>query len=106
MDNINKTIDETTNIENEPVLSCLKQIRSQLRNQAPLIHCITNYVTANDVANLLLACGASPIMADELNIQQKWLTLLPVLQLLQSVLEILQTRELSPCSWPEKPLKE
>ena len=24
MDNINKTIDETTNIENEPVLSCLK----------------------------------------------------------------------------------
>lgn len=37
MDNINKTIDETTNIENEPVLSCLRQIRSQLRNQAPLI---------------------------------------------------------------------
>ena len=33
MDNINKTIDETTNIENEPVLSCLKQIRSQLRNK-------------------------------------------------------------------------
>ncbi len=30
----------------------------------PLIHCITNYVTANDVANVLLACGASPIMAD------------------------------------------
>ena len=42
MDNMNKTIDETTNIENEPVLSCLKQIRSQLRNQAPLIHCITH----------------------------------------------------------------
>ena len=31
----------------------------------PIVHCITNYVTANDVANLLLACGASPIMADE-----------------------------------------
>ena len=31
----------------------------------PLIHCITNFVTANDVANLLLACGASPIMADD-----------------------------------------
>jgi len=30
----------------------------------PLIHNITNYVTANDCANLLLACGASPIMAD------------------------------------------
>lgn len=31
----------------------------------PLIHNITNYVTANDCANVLLACGASPIMADD-----------------------------------------
>lgn len=30
----------------------------------PVIHCITNYVTANDVANMVLAAGASPIMAD------------------------------------------
>lgn len=30
----------------------------------PLVHCITNYVSANDCANLLLALGASPIMAD------------------------------------------
>lgn len=36
-----------------------------VRRQAPLIHNITNYVTANDCANLLLACGASPIMADD-----------------------------------------
>ena len=36
-----------------------------LRDRRPLIHAITNYVTANDCANLLLACGASPIMADE-----------------------------------------
>ena len=35
-----------------------------LRSQSPLIHCLTNYVTANDCANLLLACGASPIMGD------------------------------------------
>ena len=28
MDNINKTIDETTNIENEPVLSCYNRTRS------------------------------------------------------------------------------
>lgn len=32
---------------------------------APLIHCISNYVTCRDCANILLACGASPIMADE-----------------------------------------
>lgn len=36
-----------------------------LRNKSPLIHNITNYVTANDCANILIACGASPIMADE-----------------------------------------
>jgi hydroxyethylthiazole kinase len=37
-----------------------------LRKKAPLIHNITNYVTVNDVANIILACGASPIMSDEL----------------------------------------
>lgn len=36
-----------------------------VRKHKPLIHNITNYVTVNDVANVLLACGASPIMADE-----------------------------------------
>ena len=36
-----------------------------VRKIAPLVHNITNYVTVNDVANVLLACGASPIMADE-----------------------------------------
>ena len=36
-----------------------------LRKQAPLVHNITNYVTVNDVANIVLACGGSPIMSDE-----------------------------------------
>ena len=36
-----------------------------VRNKAPLVHNITNYVTVNDVANAILACGASPIMSDE-----------------------------------------
>ncbi len=36
-----------------------------LRRRRPLVHCITNYVTANDCANILLAIGASPIMADD-----------------------------------------
>ena len=30
-----------------------------LHQKSPLIHNITNYVTANDCANILLACGAS-----------------------------------------------
>ncbi len=38
---------------------------SALRGKKPLIHCITNYVTAGDTANMLLALGASPIMADD-----------------------------------------
>ena len=41
--------------------ACLERVRQH----APLIHNITNYVTANDVANLLFACGARPIMADD-----------------------------------------
>ena len=36
-----------------------------VREKVPLIHNITNYVTVNDCANILLACGGSPIMADD-----------------------------------------
>ena len=42
--------------------NCLDNVREK----SPLIHNITNYVTVNDVANVLLACGGSPIMADDL----------------------------------------
>ena len=38
---------------------CLENVKTK----NPLIHNITNYVTVNDCANILLACGASPIMA-------------------------------------------
>lgn len=34
-----------------------------LRQKRPLIHCVSNIVSANDCANLLLAIGASPMMA-------------------------------------------
>ena len=33
-----------------------------IRENSPLIHHITNYVTVNDCANVTLAIGASPIM--------------------------------------------
>ncbi|WP_270166670.1 hydroxyethylthiazole kinase [Paenibacillus sp. SYP-B4298] len=36
-----------------------------LRASKPIVHHITNYVTVNDCANIALAIGASPIMADE-----------------------------------------
>lgn len=44
----------------------LKEILENVRSKSPLIHNITNYVTVNDCANILLACGASPIMADDI----------------------------------------
>lgn len=43
----------------------LKECLENVRNTVPLVHNITNYVTVNDVANMLLACGGSPIMSDE-----------------------------------------
>ncbi|MDD2375365.1 MAG: hydroxyethylthiazole kinase [Eubacteriales bacterium] len=42
----------------------LKDCLENVRKASPLIHNITNYVTVNDVANILLAAGASPIMCD------------------------------------------
>ena len=38
---------------------------ANVRAKSPLVHNITNYVTVNDCANIVLACGASPIMADD-----------------------------------------
>lgn len=40
------------------------QLLNDLREKRPLVHHITNYVTVNDCANIVLAVGASPVMAD------------------------------------------
>ena len=45
----------------------LKNMLETVRKNCPLVHNITNYVTVNDCANIILACGASPIMADDEN---------------------------------------
>ncbi|MDR2158902.1 MAG: hydroxyethylthiazole kinase [Treponema sp.] len=39
-------------------------ILDEVRKRRPLVHCITNYVTINDCANILLSFGASPAMCD------------------------------------------
>ncbi len=41
------------------------EILQSTRRKTPLVHFITNYVTVNDCANITLAAGASPIMADD-----------------------------------------
>lgn len=42
-----------------------REMFENVRCKSPLIHNITNYVTVNDCANIVIACGASPIMADD-----------------------------------------
>lgn len=51
----------------------LKQCFDNVREKHPLVHNITNYVTVNDVANILLACGGSRFMR---TILEKWKILL------------------------------
>ncbi|HRT29479.1 MAG TPA: hydroxyethylthiazole kinase [Kiritimatiellia bacterium] len=43
----------------------IAELSRAVREQRPLVHCITNYVTVNDCANALLAVGAAPVMADD-----------------------------------------
>lgn len=42
------------------------ELLDAVREKKPLVHQITNYVTVNDCANITLAAGASPIMADDI----------------------------------------
>ena len=42
-----------------------ESILKNVREKTPFVHHITNYVTVNDCANMALACGGSPIMADD-----------------------------------------
>ncbi|WP_319561116.1 hydroxyethylthiazole kinase [Marispirochaeta sp.] len=49
-----------TQIDNTRIALALEAIK----NRAPLIHHITNMVTVNDCANITLAFGAAPVMAD------------------------------------------
>lgn len=47
------------------IVQNVAQLRDIVMKQKPLIHCITNFVTVNDCANVVIATGASPIMANE-----------------------------------------
>lgn len=44
----------------------LYEILGLMQKRRPLIQCITNFVTVNDCANILLASGASPTMAQDI----------------------------------------
>ena len=50
-----------------PQIAEIAHLLSDVREKKPLVHNLTNYVTVNDCANALLAVGASPVMADDLD---------------------------------------
>ena len=43
-----------------------EKLMENLKKNPPLVHNITNYVTVNDCANIVLAAGGSPLMADDI----------------------------------------
>ena len=49
-------------MERTDLASCLGAVRER----TPLVQCITNFVTVNDCANILLAAGGSPTMAHDI----------------------------------------
>lgn len=61
MENLANKICQPTKAE---LLSQLELILTYIQQEAPLIHCITNPISINDCANILLAIGARPIMAE------------------------------------------
>lgn len=43
------------------------ELLNNVKGKSPLVHHITNYVTVNDCANITLAIGGSPVMAEDIN---------------------------------------
>ncbi|MDP4143355.1 MAG: hydroxyethylthiazole kinase [Bacillota bacterium] len=48
------------------LLKAIAENLTSVKEKSPLIHHITNYVTVNDCANMVLALGGSPVMADDI----------------------------------------
>ena len=46
-------------------LNNIEEISFRIHQDAPKIHCLTNPVTMQDVANLLLAAGGSAVMGQD-----------------------------------------
>lgn len=47
------------------LLNSISEVLEKVKVKSPLVHHITNYVTVNDCANIVLAIGGSPVMADD-----------------------------------------
>lgn len=51
--------------KNNEILESIVSVMAEVRRVKPLVHCITNRVTINDCANIVLAAGGSPAMVDD-----------------------------------------
>ncbi len=51
--------------KNNQILENIVSVMADVKKAKPLVHCITNRVTINDCANIILAAGASPAMVDD-----------------------------------------
>ena len=49
----------------------IAELYNKIQEERPIIHCITNAVTVNDCANILLAAGLSAILV-QLLIMRRW----------------------------------
>ena len=47
------------------ILASFPAMMANVREKEPIVQAITNFVTVNDCANIILAAGASPTMAHE-----------------------------------------
>ena len=47
------------------MIDTIKAVLENTQNRTPMVHSITNNVTINDCANIMLAAGGSPIMAQD-----------------------------------------
>ena len=77
-----------------------RNLFANVRAKSPLVHNITNYVTVNDCANIVLACGASPIMADDAAEVEDITSLCAGLNL---NIGTLNSRTIPPCCWRDTP---
>ena len=50
----------------------MREIFNNLKAENPLVYTLTNIVTAQDVANIMLAAGGSPIMVTDQDEAEDW----------------------------------
>lgn len=48
----------------DPITAEIIRIRHAVFEKKPLVHCLTNHISINQAANIILSVGASPIMAE------------------------------------------